>query len=87
MANAIVALILNVFFPGAGEIYLGQVKKGIIMLVAYFGIWVVSWVLAWFLIGFCCMIIPLAIWIYGLYDAFATAGKINRGEAVRDWLS
>jgi hypothetical protein len=32
------------------------------------------------------MVIPMAIWLYGMFDAFGDAGKINRGEPSKDWL-
>lgn len=57
--DAWIALLLSVIFPGIGQVYNGQVGKGIVILLTSF------------------LVIP---YLYGIYDAYATAGKINRGE-------
>lgn len=59
--NPLMALGLSFFFPGLGQIYNGQVAKGI------------------FIFFTCFLILP---WIFGIFDAFFTAIKINRGEIV-----
>ncbi len=57
--NAVVALILNIFFPGVGTLVLGQTTPGIIQLV----LWIVSIPLMFILIGFP---LYLAVWIWAL---------------------
>ncbi len=83
----VISLILSLFIPGLGQIYNTQIKKGIIMFIAY----VLSIVLVYFtwshFVGFCIMILPLAIWLYSLYDAYRGARNINKGEPSKDWLS
>jgi TM2 domain-containing membrane protein YozV len=70
--SAGVATILSFFIPGLGQIYNGQIGKGIgmIILAIIFG-------LLWSLV----IGIPLylILWIYGMYDAYSTANKINAG--------
>jgi TM2 domain-containing membrane protein YozV len=72
----ILSLILSFFIVGLGHLYNGQTEKGIILLIAGF----VFAGLSLFLVG-----IPffLAVWLYGMYDAYQSAVKINRGEEVK----
>lgn len=77
--NPIIALLLSFLFPGVGQIYNGQLMKGVIILVAYFGIIFLAFVLSFFLIGICLFVVPVIIWLYAMYDAYVTANKITRG--------
>lgn len=70
--SSILAAILSFFIPGLGQLYNGQVIKGIVIFITFA-------VLIWACIG----IVP---WLYGIYDAYMTAEKINRGEIVKDWF-
>jgi TM2 domain-containing membrane protein YozV len=45
--SEIIAILLGFFFPGAGHIYIGKLIRGIIFLVAYFGLNIVSFALIW----------------------------------------
>lgn len=68
-----VAAVLSVILVGLGQIYNGQIGKGIAFIV-------IGLVLAYsmfILIGF--VLYPL-FWIYNIYDAYTTAKKINVGE-------
>ncbi|MCK5233334.1 MAG: zinc ribbon domain-containing protein [Candidatus Aenigmarchaeota archaeon] len=64
------AAVLSFIIPGLGQIYNGQIGKGLLFLVlgGLFGL------LSFILIG-----IPLlfALWAYAIYDAYTTAEKIN----------
>ena len=61
------AIILSFLFTGAGQVYNGQLKKGLLMMV---GLWVGA-----------IFILPLfLVWIYSMYDAYKEADKMNRGE-------
>ena len=77
--SPVLALILSAFFPGIGQFYNGQPKKGIILIIAA----IVSLCLMIILIG---GILYLIVWIYALYDAYTTAEAINRGETGEDKL-
>ena len=69
--NAILAGILSLLlFGGVGQLYLGQNKKGIILIVA-------TIVLA-------CIGIGLIIPIFGAIDAYIIADKLKKGESVGD---
>ena len=83
-------------FIGLGQIYNGQVKKGIILTLANWGMGLVVAVV--YIIGavatlgigaVCCLpvfLVPAVLWFYAMYDAYSDAEKINRGEHVKDWL-
>lgn len=65
----LISMILSTFFPGLGQIYNGDsLLKG---LVFFFGC----------IFGSFMFLIPgLIIWIYGMYDAYSVADKINKRE-------
>jgi len=66
--SAGIAAILAFFFPGSGQVYNGETGKGIVLFIGY-------------LIGLVLYIIPgIIVLIYGIYDAYTTAQKMNRGE-------
>ena len=75
----LLAVILSIFLPGLGQIYLGLDNKGAILLVAY----VVSAILILLIIGF---ILVIIIWIWALVDTIRSASALNRGEVVEDKL-
>ena len=72
--NPSVATILSFFFMGLGQIYNGQIGKGIIFIILY-GI---SVALMWVVIGF--VTTPI-LWIWGMVDANNSAKKINENMA------
>lgn len=63
--SPVVALILSLILSGLGQFYNGQYVKGILLLFAE-------------LVGFLIFIIPgLIVWVFGMYDAYTSAVKIN----------
>jgi hypothetical protein len=70
--NPGLAAILSFFIVGLGQIYNGQIGKGIALMVAA----VISGLLCAILVGF--ILFPV-VWIYGIWDAYKTAEKFNRG--------
>lgn len=72
--NPSIATILSFFFMGLGQIYNGQIGKGIVFIILY-GI---SVALAWVVIGF--VTTPI-LWIWGMVDANNSAKKINENMA------
>ena len=69
------AAVLSFFWAGLGQIYNGEISKGIVMMVAY----AVSCVLMAIVVGF--FTTPI-LWIYGMVDAYRTAEKFNAGLRV-----
>jgi TM2 domain-containing membrane protein YozV len=68
--NPGLAAVLSFFWMGLGQIYNGQIAKGIAFMVFY-GI---SWLLCFVLIGW---ITTPILFIYGVYDAYKSAEKVN----------
>ena len=69
--NSIIAAILSLLLlEGVGQIYLGQTKKGIIIIVA-------SIILS-------CVGIGLVIPILGAVDAYMLSEKLKNGESIGD---
>jgi TM2 domain-containing membrane protein YozV len=70
--NPIIAAILSLLLGGIGQLYLGQQKKGIILIVA----WIVTWIIP--CVG------PIIISILGAIDAYMLADKLQKGETIGD---
>ena len=65
--NTIIAALLSFFFPGLGQVYNGDLKRGAMFLVGTF-------------VGLLLVILPgLIVWVYQLYDAYSTSNKMNAG--------
>lgn len=60
------ALVLSIFLPGVGQLYNGDVGKGIAMMLGF-------WILIWFGIG-------IGFWIWSMIDAYQSAQNINLGR-------
>ena len=69
----ILALLLSFFIPGMGQLYLGNNDRGFKLIICA----IVAWVLTAVCIG---LFIYLGIWLFGMYDAYTLAERINRGE-------
>jgi len=72
--NPSIATILSFFYMGLGQIYNGQIGKGIVFIILY-GI---SVALMFVVIGF--VTTPI-FWIWGMVDANNSAKKINEKMA------
>ena len=68
--NPAVATVLSFLITGLGQIYNGEIGKGIIFII----LWAISIMLMFVIIGF---ITTPIIWIYGMVDANKSAKKIN----------
>jgi TM2 domain-containing membrane protein YozV len=75
LKNPGLAAVLSAFFVGFGQIYNGEIAKGLLLIVVYF----ISILMIFVLIG---LITTPLIWIFGIYDAYNTAKRINTGEIV-----
>ena len=65
--NQQVAVFCSSLIPGLGQIYNGESVKGFIFLFST-------------VVGLFLLLIPgLIIWIYSMYDAYISAGKMNEG--------
>ena len=68
--NPSVAAILSFFWAGLGQIYNGQIGKGIAFIVLY----ALCALSMYIVIGF--VTTPI-LWIIGMVDAYSSANKIN----------
>lgn len=73
--NPGLAAAFSFLFVGLGQIYNGQIGKGIV----FFLIGVILAISVVIIIGF---ILYPVFWIYNIYDAHNTAKKINAGEII-----
>lgn len=65
--NPVFAAGLSLLFPGLGQVYNGETGKGILVLFLV-------------LAGLLVMLVPgVAVWLFGVYDAWATARRMNEG--------
>lgn len=75
MKNPGLAAVFSFLICGLGQIYNGQILKGLILIVCY----AISWGLTFVLVGW--VIVPI-LWIYGIYDAYSNAEKINKNSNI-----
>lgn len=68
------AAVLSFFFTGLGQIYNGQIGKGIMFII----IQVINIALMWLLIGFFTYGV---VWIWGMVDAYSVANKMSQPPA------
>lgn len=90
--DAMVGLLLAFLIPGAGHMYAGEMKKGILILASFFiigGLAVFAWFIKFWSIGsggnplwptpviILALVILVLIWLYQLYDAYQAAARFN----------
>jgi TM2 domain-containing membrane protein YozV len=76
MKSAGLAAVLSFFISGLGQIYNGQILKGLVIIVVQ----IINGVLTTILIGW----IPLAIvWVWAIIDAYREAERINARQRLR----
>lgn len=69
--NPGLAAVASFFFAGLGQIYNGEILKGVLLMM----IQVINVLLMFVLIGF--VTYPL-VWVYGIWDAYRSAEKFNQ---------
>lgn len=77
--NPGVAAVLSFFWAGLGQIYNGQLAKGIGFIVLY----AVCVLLIFVVIGF--ILVPI-VWIIGIWDAYNTAKQYNERQLQNERL-
>ncbi len=68
--NPALAAILSFLIPGLGQIYNGEIGKGLIIIVVQ----VINFLLATIIIG---IFTGLAVFIWAIYDAYVVAQRLN----------
>lgn len=82
MKSAGLAAVLSFFISGLGQIYNGQIFKGLfVLLIQVLNIFVITdfFIASIILIPLVFISVPVAvvIWIWAIIDAYRTAGRIN----------
>lgn len=70
MKNKWVAGLLSFIFPGVGHLYLGQIGKGVMLMVAN----VISMLLISVIVG---VFLFLGVWLYAIVTSIKEANAIN----------
>ena len=73
--NPGIAAVLSFFITGLGQIYNGQILKGILCASAYF----ICWGLTTILVGW---VLLAPLWIWGIFDAYKTAERMNAASGL-----
>ena len=74
-----IAVILSFFIPGLGQMHLGRVKRGIIILVGTFAVSIpIIWALGWWGI-----LIPVGIELWQMFDAAKIAKQQEQPKPCR----
>jgi TM2 domain-containing membrane protein YozV len=96
--DVVVALLLSFMLPGAGHMYAGEVKKGLIILATFFilgivlGLVIFATVSTAFLssnpfsvavVVIIGIVIAVVIWLYQMYDAYKTALRFNASHGLK----
>jgi len=77
--SAGVAALLSFFLSGLGQIYNGELTKGLLLLFASIGLSVFLFLLWWTCAGLIVGVaFALVVWIFGMYDAYTRAEEYNR---------
>ena len=90
----IISVLLSAFWPGVGQIYNGQLKKGLLFLIGQgiiaaiaYAVYFASGIAS---SGVCCLLgipllfTPLLVWAYGIFDAYKTAKRQVGGKKTKD---
>lgn len=66
--SSVLAAVCSLFVPGFGQVYDGKMARGFAILIGT-------------VIGLICLIVPgVIIWLFGVYDAYSLAKKMNNKE-------
>ena len=74
--NPGLAAVLSFFFSGLGQIYNGQILKGLLFMVVQ----VVNFVLAFVVIG---LFTGFVVWVWAIVDAYTSAELLNARGGLR----
>lgn len=74
--NSGLAAVLSLLIPGLGQMYAGRIGRGLIFLFLVVPMTVIIGLFLWFL--FLPLFLPLAFWIWNIYDAYNICNQYNR---------
>ncbi|HHY47960.1 MAG TPA: hypothetical protein GX506_11755 [Firmicutes bacterium] len=70
--------------PGAGQMYLGLMNRGVQIMAFFFGALFVAGVVGRPFDQLWSVLIAPVTWFYSFFDTFQISGRLSRGETVRD---
>lgn len=76
--NPAIAAILSFVITGLGQIYNGQIAKGILLHVGMWFAIIIAVFFFWLIIP---LFFPLVLWVFNIWDAYDQAQKINLSAA------
>ena len=74
--NSGLAAVLSLLIPGAGQMYSGQIGRGLLFLFIVIPLTAIIAVLFFWLIF--PLFLPLAFWIWNIFDAYNICNEYNR---------
>ncbi|HII85931.1 TPA: zinc-ribbon domain-containing protein [Candidatus Bathyarchaeota archaeon] len=74
--NSGLAAVLSLIIPGLGQMYAGQIGRGLLFL--FIGIPLTAIIAVFFFWLIFPMFLPLAFWIWNIYDAYKICNDYNR---------
>ncbi|MGI6112678.1 MAG: hypothetical protein ACOYEJ_00980 [Mahellales bacterium] len=78
--NGFLGFILSLM-PGAGQMYMGLMKRGMQLMVAFFGIIALS---SFLYLEELMLVFLIPIWFFSFFDSHQTYKAIKQGEDVKD---
>ena len=78
----LIAAILSFILPGLGQIFLGELGRGILIFGLVVGLWIVSDVFYYYIpiVGPVFSCIAVGLWIWNIYDAYQLGIRKARGS-------
>lgn len=78
--NPGLAIIFSFFCPGWGQWYNGRTWDGLQLFGAFAAIYIVMGIFSFTAFAIVLDLALIVIWLYGMYDAFRMADRVNRKE-------
>ena len=75
-------VLINFFVPGLGQVCIGQVGKGLGILVSFLLFSFITYLLMFVLIGFILWFFLVAYWVAIMVDGYYQADKLRKGQAI-----
>ncbi|NQU24927.1 MAG: hypothetical protein HQ567_26890 [Candidatus Nealsonbacteria bacterium] len=73
-----IALVLSFFWPGLGQLYVGDLVKGLLMMFLLPTVALIVILLTGETGYYVACAVSICIWIYGMFDAYTSAERYNR---------
>ena len=78
--DEVVAAVISFVVPGGGQLYNGQMERGVAILVSYIAFWIVTILAMFVVIGFLLVFLAPLFHVGAAWDAFVQAQQRNAAE-------